>query len=154
MAASGPLSRSRNENIEISGIPLSYGDLYEATFLPYQVSFIYSYETSLTYGYLINPMKMSSLWLTKTHVQNAASILKLYTLWNMAQISKCWKFWVLRSKGCKVTSCQSWSSQEKICRFGHSTRIVCNRIRPRFELGQGRIILKVWWQVTLQPFDL
>ena len=40
----------------------------------------YSRGTSLTYGYLINPMKIRSLWLSKTHVQNSASILKLDTL--------------------------------------------------------------------------
>ena len=30
----------------------------------------------------------------------------------------------------------------------------CNRLRPRFKNARGRIILKVWWAVTLQPFDL
>ena len=32
-----------------------------------------------------------------------------------------------------VTSCQSWSSQEKVCRFGHSSQSVWKRFRPRFE---------------------
>ena len=31
---------------------------------------------------------------------------------------------------------------------------VCNRLRPRFECARGQIILKVWWPVTLQSFDL
>ena len=41
----------------------------------------YSRGTSLTYGYLINPKKIRSLSLSKTHLKNAASILKLDTLW-------------------------------------------------------------------------
>ena len=53
------------------------------------------------------------------------------------------KFWVCRSKGCKVTTCQSWSSQEKVCHFGHSTQSVCKRIRPRFEHTRGQIILEI-----------
>ena len=41
----------------------------------------YNRRTLLTYGYLINPMKMRSLWPSKTHPQNAFSSLKLDTLW-------------------------------------------------------------------------
>ena len=44
--------------------------------------------------------------------------------------------------GFKVTSCQSWSSQEKVCHFSHSSRSVCKRIRPGFENAGGPVILK------------
>ena len=42
--------------------------------------FMYSRGTSLTYGYLINPMKMKSLWEDKNHPKNAASLLILNVL--------------------------------------------------------------------------
>ena len=29
-----------------------------------------------------------------------------------------------------------------------------NANRPRFEIARGQIIVKVWWPVTLQPFNL
>ena len=31
---------------------------------------------------------------------------------------------------------------------------VCKRLRPGFDCARGQIILKVWWPVTLQSFDL
>ena len=45
----------------------------------------------------------------------------------------------------------------KLCAFtlfGLYGRRVCTRLRPKFENARGQIILKVWWPVTLQPFDL
>ena len=38
---------------------------------------IYSYETSLTYGYLISSMKMRSLWEGKTYAKNTTSPMNL-----------------------------------------------------------------------------
>ena len=38
--------------------------------------------------------------------------------------------------------------------FGFYGQRVCKRHLPRFENTRGQIILKVWWPVTLQPFDL
>ena len=38
---------------------------------------MYSYETSLAYGYLISPMKMRSLWKGKTYAKNTTSPLNL-----------------------------------------------------------------------------
>ena len=38
---------------------------------------VYSRETSLTYGYLINPMKMMSLWEGNTYAENATTLLNL-----------------------------------------------------------------------------
>jgi len=115
---------------------------------------LYSRGTSLTYGYLINPMRVRSIWLSRTHIQNPASILKLNNTLKKCLDLLMLKFWVCRSKGYKVTSCQSWTSQEKVCRFGHSSWSVCKRDRPKFEDARSQIILKVWRPETLQPFDL
>ena len=38
--------------------------------------------------------------------------------------------------------------------FGLYDQRVCKCHWPGFENAQGQIILKVWWPVTLQPFDL
>ena len=38
--------------------------------------------------------------------------------------------------------------------FGLYCQRVCKRLRPRFENARGQIILKVWWPVPLQPFNL
>ena len=38
--------------------------------------------------------------------------------------------------------------------FGLYGQRVCKRLWPRFENARGQIILKVWWPVTFQPFDL
>ena len=65
-----------------------------------------------------------------------------------AETWKYWKFEVCRSKGCKVTSCQSWSSREKVCRFSHSSPSVCKHDWPGFEDARGQVILKVYgWQL-------
>ena len=38
--------------------------------------------------------------------------------------------------------------------FGLYGQRACKHLRPGFENARGQIILKVWWPVTLQPFDL
>ena len=42
---------------------------------------------------------------------------------------KCWKFGVCRSKACKVTSCQSWRSQEKVFRLAPAPVSQSARVR-------------------------
>ena len=53
-----------------------------------------------------------------------------------------------RSKGCKVTDCQSWRSQKK------SVALAITADRVQLCVARAGIILKVSLMVTLQPFDL
>ena len=50
--------------------------VYPSTFPFSHRVFIYSREQKSTYGNLINPMQMRSLWQGKTHPENAANFLK------------------------------------------------------------------------------
>ena len=55
-----------------------------------------------------------------------------------------------RSKGCKITSCQSWRSEKN-----PATRPDSNQTRvARVRVLDDQIIFKVWQATTLQPFDL
>ena len=52
-----------------------------------------------------------------------AVISKNVTVKNLLSIYKCdnYAYKVCRSKGCKVTSCQSWRSQKKVCHLAPAT---------------------------------
>ena len=44
--------------------------------------------------------------------------------------------------------------KKKSATSADSSQIVCKQVRPGFDYNWVWIILKVWWRVILQPFDL
>ena len=58
--------------------------------------------------------------------------------------------YLFRSKGCKVTSCQSWTFEKKYVTKPESNHRHAAWVRVLNYL----IILKVWLTVILQPFNL
>ena len=112
---------------------------------------LYSYETSLTNGYLISPMKMRSLWEGKTYAKNTTSLINLCYILKRGLDLSILKIWGLLVKGL-----QSYQlSKLEVTRKSLPTSPGPSWTnRPGFELYRGQIILKVWWLVTLQPFDI
>ena len=111
---------------------------------------MYSYETSLTYGYLISPMKMRSLREGKTYAKNTTSPMNLCYILRRGLDLSILKIWGLLVKGL-----QSYQlSKLEVTRKSLPTSPGPSRTsRPGFELYRGQIILKVCWLVILQPFD-
>ena len=55
-----------------------------------------------------------------------------------------------RSNSCRVMSCQSWRFEKNSAARPESN----HKRAARARLPDGKIISKVWWTTTLQPFDL
>ena len=66
-----------------------------------------------------------------------------------------WLLWVsVGVKGLQSYLLSNFEALKKFCCFGYYSRSVCKHVWFRFESYCILIILKVWWTVTLQPFDL
>ena len=95
--------------------------------------------------------KMRSLWEGKTYAKNTTSPLNLCYILKRGLDLSILKIWGLLVKGL-----QSYQlSKLEVTRKSLPTSPGPSRTsRPGFELYRGQIILKVWWPVILQPFDL
>ena len=104
------------------------------------------------YNYLISPMKMRSLWEGKTYARNTPKPLNLcYILIKRGLDLPIVKIWGLLVKGLQSYQLSKLEVTRKSLLTGPGPS---RTSRPGFELYRGQIILKVWWPVILQSFDL
>ena len=95
--------------------------------------------------------KMRSLWKGKTYAKNTTSSLNLCYILKQGLDLSILKIWGLLVKGLQSYQLSKLEVTRKSLPTGPGPS---QTSRPGFELYRGQIILKVWWLVILQPFDL
>ena len=94
---------------------------------------------------------MRSLWEGKTYAKNTTSPLNLCHILKRGLDLSILKIWGLLVKGLQSYQLSKLEVTRKSLPSGPGPSRIS---RPGFDVYRGQIILKVWWLVTLQPFNL
>ena len=92
--------------------------------------------------------KMNTIPLVKTTMEKLFCHPCELCLLEVLDLSK--EVGLCRANGCKVTSCQNWRFEKNSAILPESNYLTAALVW----VPGNRIILKVWWTITLKPFDL